>query len=72
VRSRSNGVTNEIEDGWQIDEVYTEFPEAFNRVLHGLLKFKFSILFGGLFLSWIGSQALNCIKEIIAKREISY
>jgi hypothetical protein len=36
VRSRSNDVTNEIEDGWQIDEVYTEFPEAFDRVLHGL------------------------------------
>jgi hypothetical protein len=41
----TNGVIGEIEDGWQVDGVYTNFSKAFNRVLHGL--FNFSILFGG-------------------------
>jgi hypothetical protein len=40
----TNGVIGEIEDGWQVDGVYTD------KVLHGLLKFHFSILFCGLLL----------------------
>jgi hypothetical protein len=51
----TNGVIGEIEDGWQVDGVYTEFSKAFDRVLHGLLKFNVSILFGGSLLCRMGS-----------------
>jgi hypothetical protein len=39
---------------WQVDGAYTEFSKAFDRLFYGMLKFNLSILFGGLFLSWIG------------------
>jgi hypothetical protein len=45
----------EIEDGWQIDVVYTDFSKAFDRVLHGLLMFNLSILCGGSLLCWMVS-----------------
>jgi hypothetical protein len=35
--------------------VYTDFSNAYDRVLHGLLKFNLSILFGGSLLCGIGS-----------------
>jgi hypothetical protein len=35
--------------------VYTDFYKAFDRVLHSLLKFNLSILFGGSLLCWIES-----------------
>jgi hypothetical protein len=41
--------------GWQVDGVYTDFAKAFDRVLHGLLKFNLSILFGISLLCWMGS-----------------
>jgi hypothetical protein len=44
------GVIGEIEDGWQVDGVYTDFSKLFERVLHGLLKFNLSILFDGSLL----------------------
>jgi hypothetical protein len=51
----TNGVNGEIEDGWQVDGGYTDFSKAFDRVLHGLLKFNLSILFGGSLFCWMGS-----------------
>jgi hypothetical protein len=33
----SNFVLSEIEDGHQVDAVYTDFSKAFDRVNHGLL-----------------------------------
>jgi hypothetical protein len=36
----TNGVIDEIEDGWQVDGVFTELSKAFDKVLLGLLKFK--------------------------------
>jgi hypothetical protein len=35
--------------------VYTDFSKAFEKVLHGLLKFNLSILFGGSLLCSMGS-----------------
>jgi hypothetical protein len=46
----TNGVIGEIEDGWQVDGKYTDFSKAFDRVLHGLLEYNLSILFGGSLL----------------------
>jgi mannose/fructose/N-acetylgalactosamine-specific phosphotransferase system component IID len=43
---------NKIDDGWQVGGVYTDFSKAFDRVLHGLLKFNLSFLFGGSLLCW--------------------
>jgi hypothetical protein len=51
----TNGLIGEIKDGWQVDDVYTDFSKVFDRVLHGLLKFNLSILFGGSLLCWMGS-----------------
>jgi hypothetical protein len=42
-------------DGWQVDGVYSDFSKAFDRVLHGLLKFNLSILFDGSVLCWMES-----------------
>jgi hypothetical protein len=50
----TNGVIGEIEDGWQVDDVYTDFLKAFNRALHGLFKINLSILFAGSLLCWDG------------------
>jgi hypothetical protein len=35
--------------------VYTDFSKDFDKVLHSLLKFNLSILFGGSLLCWMGS-----------------
>jgi hypothetical protein len=43
-------VIGEIEDRWQVDDVYTDFYKAFDRVLPGQFKFNLSILFGGSLL----------------------
>jgi hypothetical protein len=49
----TKGVIGEIEDGWQVDGVYTDFSKVFDRVLHDLLKFNLSILFGESLLCWM-------------------
>jgi hypothetical protein len=49
----TKGVIGEIEDGWQVDGMYTDFSKVFDRVLHDLLKFNLSILFGGSLLCWM-------------------
>jgi hypothetical protein len=51
----TNGVIGKIKAGWQVDGVYTEFSKAFDRVLHGLLKFNLSILCGSSLLCWMRS-----------------
>jgi hypothetical protein len=51
VKGRStNGVIGKIDNGYQVEGVYTDFSKVFDRVLHGLLKFNLSILFGGSLL----------------------
>jgi hypothetical protein len=36
-------VLNSIEEGWQVDSVYTDFSKAFDRVRHQLLLEKMSL-----------------------------
>jgi hypothetical protein len=60
----TNSVIGEIEDGWQVDGVYTDFSKAFDRLLHGLLKFNLSILFGGLLLCWMGSYLIGRTQRV--------
>jgi Reverse transcriptase (RNA-dependent DNA polymerase) len=45
-----------MEDGIQIDTIYTDFSRAFDKVNHRLLLRNLSALgFGGSFLKWIAS-----------------
>jgi hypothetical protein len=60
----TNGVIGEIGDEWQVDGVYTDFSKAFDRVLHGLLKFNLSILFGGSLLCWMGSNLIGRTQRV--------
>jgi hypothetical protein len=48
----SNLVINEIEEGHQVDGVYTDFSKAFDGVNHGLLCFDLSKTQRGSMLSW--------------------
>jgi hypothetical protein len=60
----TNVVIGEIEDGWQVDGVYTDFSKAFDRVFHGLLKFNLSILFAGSLLCWMGSYLIGRTQRV--------
>lgn len=48
----SNFVIGEIEEGRQVDVVYTDFAKAFDRVNHGLLCFNLSKCQEGPMLRW--------------------
>jgi hypothetical protein len=49
-------VLNCMENGVQVDAIYTDFSKAFDKVIHRLLLRKLAKLgFGGSFLAWIGS-----------------
>jgi hypothetical protein len=49
-------VLNCMENGVQVDAIYTDFSKAFDKVSHRLLLRKLAKLgFGGSFLAWIGS-----------------
>jgi hypothetical protein len=66
-----DGVIGEIKDGWQVDCVCTDFSKAFDRVLHGLLKFSLSILFGGSLLCWMGSYLTGRTQRVRLKDYLS-
>jgi hypothetical protein len=51
--------------------VYTDFSKAFDRVLHGLLKFNLSILFGGSLLCWMGSYLTGLIQRVRLENYLS-
>jgi hypothetical protein len=55
----TNGVIGEFEDWWQVDGVYSHFSKAFERVLHGLLKFNLSIFVDGVL-----SDRSNTMRQI--------
>jgi hypothetical protein len=49
-------IINNLENGLQIDAIYTDFSKAFDKVNHRLLLRKLNALgFGGSFLEWIAS-----------------
>jgi hypothetical protein len=51
----SNFVLSEMEDGFQVDAVYTDFSKAFDRVNHGLLLGTLTRKFRGSMILWMGS-----------------
>jgi hypothetical protein len=67
----TNGVISEIEDGWQVDGVYTFFSKVFDRVLHRLLKFNLSILFGMSLLCWMGSYLTGRTQRVKLENYLS-
>jgi hypothetical protein len=54
-------VLNCMENGVQVDAIYTYFSKAFDKVSHRLLLRKLAKLgFSGNFLAWIGSYLTGC------------
>jgi Reverse transcriptase (RNA-dependent DNA polymerase) len=61
----SNYVINEMEDGLQVDSVYTDFSKAFDRVNHGLLLVNLKKKFRPPMLCWMSSYLFGrtqCVK----------
>jgi hypothetical protein len=50
-----NFVLSEMENGLQVDPVYTDFSKAFDRVNHGLLLGTLTRKFRGSMIFWMGS-----------------
>jgi hypothetical protein len=50
-----NFVLSEMEEGLQVDAVYTNFSKAFDRVNHGLLLSSLTRKFRGSMIFWMGS-----------------
>jgi hypothetical protein len=50
-----NFVIDKIENGHQVDGMYTEFSKGFRRVNHGLLCFDLMRSFSGMRLAWFWS-----------------
>jgi hypothetical protein len=51
----SNFVLSEMEDGLQVDAVYTDFLTAFDRLNDGLFLGTLTRKFRGLMIFWMGS-----------------
>jgi hypothetical protein len=51
----SNFVLSEMEDGLQVDVVYTDILKAFDKVNHGLLLGILTQKFHGPMIFWMGS-----------------
>jgi hypothetical protein len=61
----TNGVIDEIEEGWQVDgAAYINFSKAFDRVFHGLLNYNLSILFDGSLLCWMASYLVGQTQRV--------
>jgi hypothetical protein len=60
----SSFVLNSIEEGWQVDSVYTDFPKAFDRVLHQLLLEEMSMVIERARCLWLRSYLTGRIQRI--------
>jgi hypothetical protein len=49
----------------KVDDVHTDFSKAFDRVLHGLLNFNLSILYGGSLLCCMGSYLIGQTQRVV-------
>ena len=55
-----NFLMKNMEDGYQIDTIYTDFSKAFDRVHHGLLLRKLGTLgVPSFFIRWLSSYLIN-------------
>lgn len=63
---------NSMENGQQIDCIYTDFSKAFDKVQHNILIFKLKQLgFNQLLLSWISSYLSNRFFRVAFNCELS-
>jgi hypothetical protein len=57
-------VLNSIADGYQVDSVYTDFSQAFDRVRHQLLLNEMSVDIEPAICMWLGSYLSERIQKI--------
>jgi hypothetical protein len=57
-------VLNSIENGYQIDSIYTDFTKAFNPVRHQLLLDEMSVGIDPALCMWLGSYLSGRIQKI--------
>jgi hypothetical protein len=57
-------VLNSIEEGWQVDSVYTDFSKAFDRVRHQLLLEEMSVGIEPTRCLWLRSYLTGRIQRI--------
>jgi hypothetical protein len=57
-------VLNSIEDGNQVDSIYTDFSKAFDRVRHQLLLNEMSVGIEPAKCMWLGSYLSGIIQKI--------
>jgi Reverse transcriptase (RNA-dependent DNA polymerase) len=60
----SNSVIGELENGRQVDGVYTDFSKAFDRVIHNLLCLNLSRDLEGAMLGWSESYLTGRVQRV--------
>jgi hypothetical protein len=60
----SNFVLSEMEEGLQVDTVYTDYSKAFHRVNHGLLVGPLTQELRGPMIFWMGSYLTGRTQSI--------
>jgi hypothetical protein len=64
-------VLNSIEEGWQVDSVYTNFSKAFDRVRHQLLLEEMSMGIEPARCLWLRSYLTGQIQRIRIRDAVS-
>jgi hypothetical protein len=64
-------VLNSVEEGWQVDSVYTDFSKAYDRVRHQLLLEKMSGVIESARCLWLRSYLTGRIQRIIIGDAVS-
>lgn len=68
----TNFCTSNLEQGKQVDCIYTDFSKAFDRLNHQLLLYKLKLLgFPPLFVGWLSSYLSNRSQRVIFRSSLS-
>jgi hypothetical protein len=64
-------VLSEMEDGLQVDTVYTDFSKAFDKVNHGLLLGTLTRKFHCPMFFWMCSYSTGCTQRVLVDDYLS-